>query len=296
MRFSGKGQPYEGLVQMTMQGPKWTGVVRTVPTSLHAPLLWKRPRRVFVNSMSDLFHESVPFEFIAAVFGCMALAEQHQFQILTKRADRMAAFCRWLAHEGARVRNPASLCITKLLALADGIPDRLAPEIRSQLAGLSRSTLANVLLGVSVEDQERADMRREALRDVADAGWQTWVSYEPALGPVDWSGWEFICWLVSGGESGVNARPSHPDWHRAVRDWCAQAGVPYFFKQWGAWRPETTPAGDDTASCILLRGDGKCVSDHGGQSAAWQPLFRVGKKAAGRMLDGQLHDAMPEGA
>lgn len=92
--------------------------------------------------------------------------------------------------------------------------------------------LPNVLLGVSVEDQDRADHHRDNLGPLARRdGWRTFVSYEPALGPVDWIGWEFLSWMISGGESGAGARPSHPDWHRDARDFCARAGIPFFFKR-----------------------------------------------------------------
>lgn len=88
-RFSGKGQPYEGLARMTDAGPRWTGEVRLVPEHLADPVRWKRPRRIFVNSMSDLFHEKLDDLDIARVFGAMALAQHHTFQILTKRPERM---------------------------------------------------------------------------------------------------------------------------------------------------------------------------------------------------------------
>jgi protein gp37 len=304
MRFSGADQPYEALVRMSSQGPKWTGQIRTVPGALHAPLLWKQPRRVFVNSMSDLFHEAVPFSFVAAVLGCMSLASAHTFQVLTKRPQRMAEFFEWLEYEGAQVDSPASLCVTKLLVLAEGMPERLEPLIRERAKARSQWPLSNVWFGVSVEDQTRADERREPLCTVASAGWRTWVSYEPALGLVDWTGWDFIGWLVSGGESGVRARPSHPHWHRVARDWCAGAGVTYFFKQWGAWQPHDEPhtephseppvRGANTGASAFLRVDG-----HWGNQGDWlngqaQAVDRIGKKAAGRVLDGRLHDACPE--
>ncbi|MDT8843655.1 phage Gp37/Gp68 family protein [Paraburkholderia fungorum] len=267
-RFSGTGQPYEGLIQFTAQGAKWTGVVRPVPEKLGAPLLWKRPRAVFVYSMSDLFHPAVSFEYIAAVFGAMALAPAHVFQILTKRASRMREFCQWLADEGSRVSGPQGLCITMFLVHVEALPERFAPTAQRGVASAGRWPLPNVLLGASVEDQRRADARRDALRDVSQLGWKTWVSYEPALGAVDWSGWSFIDWMVSGGESGPKARISRPEWHRATRDWCEGAGVPYCFKQWGAWLPRER--------------EGQCTG-----------FVNVGKRAAGRLLDGCLHDAMP---
>ena len=103
---------------------------------------------------------------------------------------------------------------------------------------------------------------------LARAGWQTWVSYEPALGPVDWKGWEFLNQLVAGGESGPQARPMHPDWARAARDWCVENGVPFFFKQWG----EHLPVG-------------------GPEHYAFE---RMGKHKAGRVLDGLMWSEKPK--
>ena len=104
-RFSGPGQPYEGLARRTTDGGRWTGEVRLVPELLDAPLRWKKPRRIFVNSMSDLFHEALPDEAIDQVFAIMALAPQHCFQVLTKRAARMRAYFaeewRWVLVEGS---------------------------------------------------------------------------------------------------------------------------------------------------------------------------------------------------
>jgi protein gp37 len=129
------------------------------------------------------------------------------------------------------------------------------------------------LLGVSVEDQTRADQRRPAMHGLADLGWHTWVSYEPALGPVDWTGWQFTGWIVSGGESGEGSRPSDADWHRGARDFCAANDIPYFFKQWG----QCLPAGQ-------MQADGRI----------WQPLcgstLRATKAFTGRFLDGIEHN------
>ena len=135
-------------------------------------------------------------------------------------------------------------------------PERLP----SVLAGLP--AMRNVILGCSVEDQVRAAARLEPMRTVSDYGWRTWVSSEPRMGPVNWTGWEFLNQLVTGGESGPNARPMHPDWPRADRDWCQAHGVPYFFKQWGAYDA-----------------DGN----------------RVGKHKAGRMLDSLTWSESPSG-
>lgn len=102
---------------------------------------------------------------------------------------------------------------------------------------LNEEPVPNVILGVTVENQRRANERREFLSILAERGWRTWVSYEPALSHVNWKGWEFISQLVAGGENSPNARPMHPDWMRSARDWCLENDVPFFFKQWGSWYP-----------------------------------------------------------
>ncbi len=143
----------------------------------------------------------------------------------------------------------------------------------------------NMLLGVSVEDQERATERRAALAAIAALGCRTWVSYEPALGHVDWRGWEFITWLVSGGESGREARPSHPEWHRATRDWCESAGVAYLFKQWGEWAPpEAVPVKDWRGAHTYVD-----CPEFGPQY-----VMAVGKHRAGRLLDGVEWNEHPQ--
>ena len=184
---------------------------------LELPLQWRRPRKIFVNSMSDLFHESVPLDFIESVFSTMRRAHWHQFQVLTKRSGRL----RELAHK-------------------IGWPP-------------------NVWLGVSVENQ-RCVSRVDDLREVPAA--VRFLSVEPLLGPVklDLSG---IGWVIVGGESGPGARPMRIDWALSVRDQCTAAGVPFFFKQWGA-------------------------HDEAG--------VRRGKKAAGRVLDGRTWDQLPVAA
>lgn len=121
---------------------------------------------------------------------------------------------------------------------------------------------------------------------------------EAALGPVDWSGWEFIRWMVAGGESSTRARPAHPDWHRSTRDWCARRGVAFMFKQWGAWIPGESEASADgyriaypDESCSVELGDGRRYQT---TSAHGREFILVGKKAAGRLLDGVEHNGAPD--
>lgn len=188
-RFAHRGltERHRGLTVMGSKGPRWTGEVRLVPEVLGTPLTWRKPRRVFVNSMSDLFHEGVSFEFIAAVFGVMAAAPQHTFQVLTKRPARMREFFEWLS-PGARFLAFPPPPIDKLACLAD---DALTPHMSH--ADLSRAfapgrgaktwPLPNVWLGVSVEDQATADERIPLLLECPAA--VRWVSAEPLLATVD---------------------------------------------------------------------------------------------------------------
>ena len=175
----------------------------------------------------------------------------------------------------------------------------------------------NVWLGASAERQKEADERREPLAALAAAGWNTWVSYEPALGLVDWTGYEFIKWLVSGGENGP--RPSHPDWHRAARDFCAEHDIPYYFKQWGSWAPapwklardnnETDDAykarSEATAATHGVNDSGHCCKfDHqpwsceraDQPSRGWAGMRKVRKNAAGHRLDGREWRETPSAA
>jgi protein gp37 len=202
------------------------------PARLDQPLRWTRPRRVFVNSMSDLFQDGVPDEFVAKVFGVMAAAPQHTFQVLTKRHGRMRSLLQ-------RDEFREAVFLSNNRDQGDVLGDRWP--------------LPNVWLGVSVEDQKWANIRVPALLDTPAA--VRWLSCEPLLGPVDltwcdgvnalerdWIGGPgggsgaphpFVDWVVVGGESGAGARPMDPTWARRLRDDCTAASVPFFFKQWG---------------------------------------------------------------
>lgn len=265
---------YLGTTQDSKAGPVWTGKVNLAPERiLLQPLSWKRQRRIFVNSMSDLFHESVPDEWIDRVFAVMALASQHTFQVLTKRAERMRDFVGRLGY--------AHCGLMRRLEATDGVhyPSEKIDAFPHYAGALGHPSshlqwpLPNVWLGVSAEDQKRADERIPHLLMTPAA--VRFVSAEPLLGPIDFHG-EWIDrvagndpelnWIIVGGESGHNARPVHPDWARSIRDQCQAAGVPFFFKQWG----EHAPNGSGRYSMV-----------------------KVGKRAAGRLLDGREHNEMP---
>lgn len=158
------------------------------PQMLEAPLKWKQPQLIFVNSMSDLFHEKVPLEYIQSVFDVIRKAHWHQFQILTKRAERLL---------------------------------ELDPEI---------DWPANAWMGVSVESQEyafRIDYLRKTHAKIK------FLSLEPLLGPLTDLNLKGINWTIVGGESGPGARPMKEEWVIEIKDQCLNAGVPFFFKQWG---------------------------------------------------------------
>ena len=206
-RFRGvPGHPYENGFDLTLR-----------PERLDRPLQWRDPRMVFVNSMSDLFHEDIPLEFTQRVFAVMQEAERHTFQVLTKRPEHA-------------------------LELAPHLP---WPE--------------NVWLGVSIENQYWT-RRLEPLRAIPAA--TRFLSCEPLLGPLDLD-LDEIDWVIVGGESGPRARPMQPEWACGVRDQCVEAGVPFFFKQWGAF----------------------------GSDGVRRP-----KKQQPRLLDGQEWSQMPAGA
>lgn len=222
------------------------------PERLDAPHHWRTPRRVFVNSMSDLFHDAVPAAFVARVFAVMAATPQHTYQLLTKRPGRMRSL---LGRAADTNDGPVAL-----MGAAEDEPSALA-----LLDTEDRWPLPNVWVGVSAESQRWADVRTPVLLDTAAA--VRWVSAEPLLGPVDLSSWlapdarlcgprgataadlavvrEFAAerlgcrgldWVVAGGESGAGARPVDLGWVRSIRDQCGAAGVPLFVKQTGsAW-------------------------------------------------------------
>lgn len=211
-------EKYVGLVNPKKR--HFNGVVRTHPDSLSQPL-GRRPGTLwFVNSMSDLFHKGVPFEFVAAVFGVMAATPRHQYQVLTKRPERMRAFFDWLSgHE----QSPVAYCM------------RAAAAAMNQTLTVGRDTpwpLPNVWLGTSVEDERVAD-RIEALQSVPAQ--VRFLSCEPLIGAVEVSGrLAGIHWVIVGGESGFGARPMKPEWAEAIQSACREQGVAYFFKQTGA--------------------------------------------------------------
>lgn len=282
----------ERLTVDTKNGPVWTGEARFNEAWLTQPLKWAKPRMIFVCAHADLFYEAVPDEWIDRVFAVMALSPRHIFQVLTKRSERMRDYLTRVEEEPFR---------ETVKRFAKAMPASPWPDFDAMTF-----PSPNIWLGTSVEDQERADERREPMRELAKAGWMTWVSYEPALGPVDWTGWEFLRWMVSGGESdtdGKSARPNSPYWHRSTRNFCARHGIPYLFKQWGSWiGGDWLDDGDKAGWFCPADGSGDHWSfedtgnEHWFEPQNWPDgpgAMRVGKKAAGRMLDGRTHNEFP---
>ena len=217
---------------------RWRGVAghayergfdpRLAPDQLDAPLRWRKPQRVFVNSMSDLFGDFVPDEYIAAVFGVMAYASQHTFQVLTKRGERMRAWHEWIqrvAPDGSDV----AYCAEAAYEAVGEASETEKTRLDGRLILDAQWPLPNVHLGVSVEDRKYGVPRIAALRDTPAA--LRFLSVEPLLedlGALDLRG---IGWVIVGGESGHGARPMNEAWVRPIRDQCAAQGVPFFFKQ-----------------------------------------------------------------
>ncbi len=261
-RFSGPGKPYEGFAKVTaprdlldrVGGRRngWTGEVRLINKHLADPLRWKKPRRIFVNSMSDLFHERLTNEQIAAVFGVMAAAPQHTFQCLTKRSKRMREWFAWIKERGDRW---APRRCGDAAEVAGAPVYRVGPNGRSPWND-SRCMwpLPNVWLGVSVENQAAADERIPDLLSTPAA--VRFLSCEPQLGEVDLRHVQHdrmfevdaltgdhgvrrplagrgpgIDWVIAGCESGPGARPCDVAWLRSLRDQCADAETAFFLKQ-----------------------------------------------------------------
>jgi protein gp37 len=342
-----------GLTIDTKAGPVWNGTTRLSEKALMQPLRWKRPRRIFWNAHGDLFHDSVPDEWVDQCFAVMALTPQHIHQVLTKRPERMRAY----------LSDPA--VVRRICAVAGKLRYELAPDAErfhrafhralQPSASLTAWTveggiasdmfrrqepdrdwpswvtwpLPNIWLGTSVEDQVRADERIPHL--LATPAAVRFLSCEPLLGAIDLNAvpWDVagypmegalptpgepddfrywhhrvqgIAWVIVGGESGPAARPMHPDWARSLRDQCAAAGVPFFFKQWGAWaveidrdrqdpdwRRDYSNEYADRRATRWLNLAGGC-GFHGDR---FHVMRRVGKAAAGRLLDCVQHDGLP---
>lgn len=280
--------------------------------ALVAPLTWRKPLKIFLGSMTDIFGEFVTRPMIVKMLAVCALTPQHEWQLLTKRTERMQ---RELMREGLY-----GDILLAMEAIARENPELIADDERSRIseagANMKSWPLPNVLVGTSVEDQRRADERRRPMLQLATDEWRTWVSYEPALERVDWRGWQFLDWMVSGDESGRRARPGPTGAHQAARDFCALYDIPYFFKQHGEWITAERLTADGQPFWQFADGEQlEVISDHldmivddaeqhrGTPKRIWREYWatgdgrlakRPGKKQSGRLLDGREHSEFPK--
>lgn len=284
----------------TVASGKWTGVINFDERVLEEPLRRKKPTRYFVNSMSDLFHENIPHQSILKILAVIAASPQHTFQILTKRPQRMLKFF-------------------TITSIQEQLVDAL--EVLAAKNGWCHAhddfawPLPHLWLGVSAENQKTANKRIPYLLSIPAA--VRFLSCEPLLGPIDLkkASFENVDWVIIGGESGPGARPLHPDWVLSLRDQCQASKIPFFFKQWGAFKPICPVYGDDEAQewldasyahnlnpekTRIVFNSGHC--HNWPHQENWQPdsqsrpyfMERVGKKHAGRELEGRIWNEFPE--
>ena len=323
---------YAGTVEVRDGRPIWTGKINAAPDRVwELPLRWRKPRMIFVNSMSDLFAENVPDDWIDRALAIMALSPQHTFQVLTKRSARMRRY--FAGIEGMENCPPARWALIEGMAQAEYA--RLHPDEDRDAIGMTLAVhgpLSNVWLGVSTERQQEADERIPDL--LATPAAIRFISAEPLIGQIDltnhcnghyffdslrgtrWHdapGYEFahekfcdgIDWVIAGGESSRLAveqpRPMHPQWARSLRDQCAAAGVPFFFKQWGDYHPALDHSDTCKATPNAIHVSGKReyrpseeFSLVANRAEGWVGMCRLGVAKAGRILDGRTHDDLPK--
>jgi len=260
----------------------WTGRVSLDEKALLRPFRWKKPRKIFVTSTGDPFHGAVPDAWLARMLAVMALTPQHTYLLLTKRAETMRGY-----FMDEKTIGRVAVEIQKLLE-----SDKASLPVPLPGPKDAWLPLPNLWMGVSVENQKAAHTRIQPLRETPAA--KRFLSCEPLLGPIDLRH-SLLCpfdgkckndcltcssggidWVIAGGESGRHARPMHPDWVRGLRDQCAKAGVPFLFKQWGE------------------HGLNWLNDDAGQKIAGTEWMDRMGKKAAGRLLDGKIHHDFPK--
>lgn len=294
--------------------------------ALDLPFHWRKPRKIFVDSMSDLFHKDVDPGFLVGVWETMGQCPQHTFQVLTKRPALMAKFVnRWhdvtgedfgmhlvRGPEATRQAHPSpkgQLWADYLDMLGEPPAGCAYPTfdwMNGPLRMMPTTPLPNVWLGTSIES-DRYAFRADHLRATPAA--VRFLSLEPLLGPLPSLDLTGIDWVILGGESGPGARPMHPDWATDIQRRCAAAGVPFLFKQWGAWSPiaRTRP---DGRYDIFGKGLG-VVLDDGRWFDGWDSwkaaatadytltrrsptaMYRLGKHEAGRVLNGSTWDEYP---
>jgi len=290
------GARYAGLTRTERFGPIWTGETRVSEDLLGWPLFRLSPRRIAVDLMSDLFHENLATETIDLLHAVIRAAHWHRFLVLTKRAGRMRAY--YSDPETPRRIAEKSGFLSSLILPVPSRRRRSTNRVDRAIRpmGLDPWPLPNLWLGVSIEDQDRIARVGDLLQTPAAI---RWVCFEPLLDrvrpeavpigdryfdafggthygidgrgrtvPVEGPAWRPLDWIVAGGEIGAGARPMHPHWVRKLRDKCVSTGIPFFFRQWGEWAPASDGRSEET-------------------------MTRVGKRSAGRLLDGRTWNEIP---
>ncbi len=262
-RDGGWGQ---GFAEIGEAGPAWTGKIALREDRLTFPLGLEKPCRIFVNSLSDVFHETLDPATIDKIFAVMALAPRHVFQVLTKRPKTMQPY---LADAGTPAR--IERCMAEL----------------GHAEKIETWPLPHVWLGVTAENQKEADRRIPLLLQTPAA--VRWIAAEPLLEALDLKPGTWLKagagdpntakpkldWIVAGGEINAGATPCHPDWARSLRDQCARAETPFFWTHWG----ENIPAAG--------------VEERAPEEPAKMTFEPIGGRPASRRLDGLLHEAFP---
>lgn len=319
-------EKYQGLLNAQN---RFNGVLKLDEKALTKPLENKTPTKYFVNSMSDLFHENMPDEWIDKVFAIMALCPHHIFQILTKRPGKMRDYIakrneewtdlgvsetlkNWEVHyenyELLHTDGKLKPHLQKAEWFWESFPTGEGGTDPGDLYYYGKIPLRNVWFGVSCENPS-VKSRIRVLQDIPAA--VRFLSLEPLLEDLGEINLTNIDWVIAGGESGNYARPVHPAWVRSIRDQCTAAGVPFFFKQWGSWKPIDQMSDEESDKCYfplrktqspedirkprfettILHLDGK--QDFSFPAGAMQ-VFRIGKKKAGNLLDGIKWEQFPK--
>jgi protein gp37 len=270
----------------------FTGAIVTHPERLSIPLRRRKPTVYAI--WNDLFHEAVPPEYQFQVLAVMALAPRHAFLALTKRPERMLYF---LSTYGGAKEWRAILSKRAYDLFGEEADCRVANAIEGCL-GEGHNVgwpMSNLWHGLTVCNQAEADAKIPLFLQVPG---KKYLSIEPMLGAIDLNsvngmlypfptGWSRIAAVILGGETGTGARPLHPDWVRSIRDQCAAAGVPFFFKQWGEWAPTRL----QTVEGCVNHTNGHYWYEFDPECGKF--MKKIGRKKAGRLLDGRTHDDLP---
>lgn len=271
------------------------------PERLEVPFRWKKPRKIFVCSMGDLFHERNSFEQIASVYGVMASCPQHTFQVLTKRPDRALEFYDWIRLYVGCTKD----AFRKFLLTSSQSGHLMSYDNYYQMG--CNWPLPNLWIGVTAENQDQLDKRLSILFQIPASKY--FVSMEPLLSEISfrWAKWitigqskttghldglKKLDWVIAGGETGHKARPIHPDWVRSIRDQCKETGTPFFFKGWGEWalKNQTKLLETKGFKCLDISTD-----EEAGMYSLGRLIYKFGKSKSGSLLDGVEYKQFPKG-